>query len=315
MKKLAALMLAVVAAVAVRAETEGTIKLEDDGSTLNARLQPSVKSPRMMRLKNGTKVTIISRCGKDGNWLEIAVPPDAPVYVDEIYVVGGKARRDLKMYSDKGRDFPVWGELKKGEEVTLTDDRKYGWVRIAPPERLRLYVVAAFVDGADALEKSEAKSETKPETKPEAKPAVKPESKPEVKPEAKPEVKPEAKPEAKPAAKSEKKPETKPAAKPEKKLAPAKPDDALLELKIKKTDKGKSVKFTGTLCEATGKVKAARFLLLDEREEYLCFVYYPGKEAELKKLRDKKLTVRGTAFNVPGWKTPIVQVQKLDPIK
>ena len=130
MKKIIGLFLAA-AAWSVFAGTEGTVAV----SVLNARKEPTVKSPVMMKLKSGAKVSILRRCGE--NWFEIALPPDAPVYVDESLVVGGKAHRNIRMYSGRGRKYPVWGELRKGEKVELQDDRAYGWARIAPPERLR----------------------------------------------------------------------------------------------------------------------------------------------------------------------------------
>ena len=404
MKKSTGLFLALVSAVAVWAATEGTVVVD---TTLRARKEPSVKSPVLMKLKNGAKVSIVSRCSE--HWLEIAAPQDAPVYVDEAFVVGGKVSRDIRMFTGKGREFPSWGELKKGESVTLLDDRARGWVRIAPPERLRLYVVDLYVEGAEDVKMTEkpeekpeakttdkpentpqavpaavpaAKAETKPaakpavkaetkpvalaakpvapaakpeakaETKPAAKPAVKAETKPAAKPvakpaapaakpaakaETKPAVKPAAKPAApatKPAAKAETKPavkpavkaETKPAAKPAapaakpaapaakpaaKPLAPVKPDAALQALNIKATDKGRIVKRTGILCETTDGVKAAKFLLLNDRDENVGFVYYPGKEALLKKLVDEKITIQGTEFRVPGWKNTVVVIQSL----
>ena len=144
MKKILVLCLALTAS-AVFAATEGTVGVP----VLNARKEPTVKSPVMMRLKQGQKISIVRRI--DENWLEIEAPEDAPVYVDESLVVGGKAHRAIGMFAGKGRNFPVWGELQKGEKVTLHDDRAYGWVRITPPERLRVYVVALYVDGADAV--------------------------------------------------------------------------------------------------------------------------------------------------------------------
>ena len=373
MKKIAGLFSALASAVAVWAATEGTVAVEE--TPLNARKAPTVGAPVMMKLQKGTKVTIISRCSD--NWLEIAVPQDAPVYVDEAYVVGGKASRDLRMYNGKGREHAVWGELKKGEAVTLLDDRARGWVRIAPPERLRLYVVALYVDGAEAVQQAEkpetpsgaepaarsdkdevkpaavpaAKTEAKPAAKPvekktEAKPAAKPaEKKPAAKPAAKPaEKKPAAKPAAKPAEKkpaakpaakpAEKKPAAKPAAKPAEKKPAAKPaakpaekkpavkpaaklppvkiDAALQELKIKETDKGKAVTRTGVIGGASDSFKAASFSLLDDRDENIGFVYYPGKASVLKKLVGKKVTIRGVEFKVQTWKKPVIVIQSLE---
>ena len=323
MKKVIGMFLAVMSAAALWAATEGTVAVP----VLNARKEPTVKSPVMMKLKSGAKVTVIRRCGE--NWLEIALPPDAPVYVDEVFVVGGKASRELKMFSGRGRKFPVWGELKKGEAVELQNDRAYGWARIAPPERLRLYVVALYIDGAEAVkgeEKSEVKSqdaseakveakpETKPEKKTEEKSEVKSEAKAEKKPEAKPKAKTEAKPKAKPEAKPKPKAEVKPKAKPEAKLAPVKPDAALLELGIKDTDKGQVVTRKGTISEAAGSIKAASFILLGDRDVKHGFIYYPGKAAELKKRIGRPVVIRGTLFRVSGWKTPVIAVQKLEEV-
>ena len=267
MKKLF-LMLTAVAAAELLAAVEGTVTVQ----VLNARREPTVKSPVMMRLKEGVKVNVLRRHGE--NWLEITPPADAPVYVDESLVVGGKAHRAIRMYSGKGRKFPVWGELKKGEAVTLCDDRAFGWVRIVPPERLRLYVVGLYVDGADEVKaeadapqnaKPEAKPETKPEKKPEAKPGVcgllPPEKKPEAKPEAKPEKKPEAKPEAKPEKKPEAKPVAKIEAKPEPKLTPAKPDAALGKYGLTAASRGRIVKYAGEVAAMKKASKEMQFCL------------------------------------------------------
>ena len=171
--------------------------------------------------------------------------------------------------------------------------------------------------------KPQAKPAAKPEAKPQAKPAAKPQSKPAAKPAAKPQAKPAAKPQAKPATKPEAKPQAKPATKPaakpkakaEAKLTPVKPDAALLELKVKATDKGVVVKRTGTLCDATGEIKAAQFMLISDKDELLGFVYYPGNEAKLKKLLNNKVIVHGTQFNIPNWKNPVIVVQKLEEVR
>ena len=92
MKKMIGCFLAAVSAVAVCAETTGTIK-DDAAPFLRARKEPKFEAPVVLKtLKPGTKVTIIRRC--DENWLELALPPDAPVYVDEIFVVKGKVSRN-----------------------------------------------------------------------------------------------------------------------------------------------------------------------------------------------------------------------------
>jgi len=232
MKKLFVITAAALALFAAAAE-HGVV----NASVLNARREPSLKSPVMWKIPSGHIVTVTGVC--PNNWLEIEVGPEAPVYVSEAYVVGGKASATVKLHTGKGSSFPAWGELKKGDAVELTEDRGYGWVRIAPPKRLRAYVYGMYVKKANVIfattgEKCERQVTivdepwNVPSAKPEAKPAPAP-KKPAPAPEAKPApAKPEAKPAPAPApAKPEAKPApTKPEAKPAPAPAPAKPAPA-----------------------------------------------------------------------------------------
>jgi len=341
MKKLILLAMTVLAAAALA--ENGVV----NASLLNARREPTLKSPVMWKLRSGTVVNVTRVC--ENNWLEIELDATAPVYVSEAYAVGGKALAAVKMHAGKGKSFPAWGELKKGEPVELLDDRGYGWVRITPPKRLRAYVYSMYVKKAKVVHATATDGcrttviasddpwvmtpEAKPETKPEAKPEVKPEAKPETKPEAKPApakpeakpapVKPEAKPapvkpEAKPApvkpeAKPEVKPVTKPVTKPVVKAAPFKPDDNMKAIGIKPTAKGKPVKLTGSVTAVTtSDLKAAQYALLAADSRNQGFLYYPGKAAELKKLQDAKVVVSGEAFTTPNWKAPVVVVTKIE---
>ncbi|MBQ6352168.1 MAG: hypothetical protein IJJ28_02735 [Lentisphaeria bacterium] len=323
MKKLILLAMTVLAAAALA--ENGVV----NASLLNARREPTLKSPVMWKLRSGTVVNVTRVC--ENNWLEIELDATAPVYVSEAYAVGGKALAAVKMHAGKGKSFPAWGELKKGEPVELLDDRGYGWVRITPPKRLRAYVYSMYVKKAKVVHAMATDGcrttvtasddpwvmtpEAKPETKPEAKPEVKPEAKPETKPEAKPApVKPEAKPApVKPEAKSEVKPVTKPAPKPVVKAAPFKPDDNMKAIGIKPTAKGKPVKLTGSVTAVTtSDLKAAQYALLAADSRNQGFLYYPGKAAELKKLQDAKVVVSGEAFTTPNWKAPVVVVTKIE---
>ena len=206
MKKLFVIAAAALALFASAAEN-GVV----NATVLNARRQPTLKSPVMWKIPNGYVLTVTKVC--PNNWLEIKLDANAPVYVSEAYVVGGKAAATVKLHTGKGNSFPTWGELKKGDRVILTEDRGYGWVRIVPPENLRAYVYAMYVQKANVVfattgEKCERHvtildepwTMPPPPAKPEAKPApAKPAPAPApAKPEAKPAPAP-AKPEAKPA--------------------------------------------------------------------------------------------------------------------
>ena len=72
--------------------------------------------------------------------------------------------------------------------------------------------------------------------------------------------------------------------------------------------------YTGSIVDAQGDLKAAKFVLFSDSGKQLGFVYYPGKEAELKKRIDRKVTVRGTQFGVPKWKNPVIVVQILEEV-
>jgi len=241
---------------------------------LNARREPSVKAPVMFRFKKGESVRVLAE--KENNWLEVALPERAPVYVSEAYVVGGKALKDVKMFAGKGGSFPVWGELKKGDAVKLIDDRAYGWVRIVPPESLKVYVCSLYVklDGSPEAVKSAVKPEEKPEA---VKPAVKPEEKPEA---------------AKPA---------------------VKPDAALISLGIAKDSEGTEVGLSGMLMRVgTSKNRATDFALIGNNSN-LGFIHAPGQD--LKPLEGKDVKVSGTAFRIPKWHAPVVLARTVEPIR
>ena len=309
MMKKSVLSLLAVCALSALAAGEAVVTAD----ILNARREPSVKAPVRFRFKKGESVRVLAE--KENNWLEVALPERAPVYVSEAYVVGGKALKDVKMFAGKGGSFPVWGELKKGDAVKLIDDRAYGWVRIVPPESLKVYVCSLYVklDGSPEAVKPAVKPEEKPEA---VKPAVKPEKKPEaVKPAVKPEEKPEA---AKPAVKPEEKPETvKPAVKPEEKpeaaKPAAKPDAALISLGIAKDSEGTEVGLSGMLMRVgTSKNRATDFALIGNNSN-LGFIHAPGQD--LKPLEGKDVKVVGTAFRIPKWHAPVVLARTVEPIR
>lgn len=283
MMKKSVLSLLAVCALSALAAGEAVVTAD----ILNARREPSVKAPVMFRFKKGESVRVLAE--KENNWLEVALPERAPVYVSEAYVVGGKALKDVKMFAGKGGSFPVWGELKKGDAVKLIDDRAYGWVRIVPPESLKVYVCSLYVklDGSPEAVKPAVKPEEKPEA---VKPAVKPEKKPEaVKPAVKPEEKPEA---AKPA---------------------AKPDAALISLGIAKDSEGTEVGLSGMLMRVgTSKNRATDFALIGNNSN-LGFIHAPGQD--LKPLEGKDVKVVGTAFRIPKWHAPVVLARTVEPIR
>ncbi|MCI5778834.1 MAG: SH3 domain-containing protein [Lentisphaeria bacterium] len=156
---------------------------------LNMRTGAGLESPVAGKIPQGTGVDIRREVG---NWLEISAPAALKLYISEARVnPGGVLNGELNLRTAMSDSAPTLGLLPKGAKVKLLEERRNGWVRIAPPETVIVYVAAFCVDydksafDAQGLPKTAAAPETRPEAKSEAKPAA-PETKPEVKPEAAP---------------------------------------------------------------------------------------------------------------------------------
>ena len=118
----------------------GKVDVED---FLNVRLGPGIKHPVTGRLKVGQQVQIIRICG---SWLEIKAPENLPVYLSEARVgADGKLSGELNMRCRMDVNSPTYGLLPAGTVVKRLDERANGWVRIVPPEQLKVYVAAILV--------------------------------------------------------------------------------------------------------------------------------------------------------------------------
>ena len=155
---------AVIAAVAGidAAETTGKINTR----SLNLRMESSLKSPVVGRAKRDEQVVIT---GKQGSWLELKAPKSVKVYVSEAYISKGKALIDLTMRSAMSAKAPDFGKLPKGTPVQVMEERAYGWVRIVPPDNLRVYAAAAYVTFDEGAVEKMAAAKTAAEVKDEAK--------------------------------------------------------------------------------------------------------------------------------------------------
>ena len=172
MKKLFLLLSAVAISSLYAAESgpeaatvKGTVNVSD---FLNVRLGPGLRHPVTGRLNAGQEVEIIRIAG---NWLELKAPENLKIYVSEARVnVEGKLTGELNMRSRMDVSAPTYGILPKGTVVKRLDERRNGWVRIAPPADLKVYVAAICVkfDRSKFDEKgvpvTAAESEVKTET-------------------------------------------------------------------------------------------------------------------------------------------------------
>ncbi len=174
----------------VQRTVKGKVNVAD---FLNVRLGPGLRHPVTGRLKAGQEVEITKVMG---NWLELKAPETLKVYISEARVnAEGKLTGELNMRSRMDVASPSYGLLPKDSVVKRFDERRNGWVRIAPPESIRVYVAAICVTfdrnkfdgngliiGEKAPEvKTEAKVEKAPETAkaPEAKVEAEAEKAPE----------------------------------------------------------------------------------------------------------------------------------------
>lgn len=122
------------------ASVKGKVNVTD---FLNVRLGPGLRHPVMGRLNPDQEVEITRI---SGNWLELKAPENLKIYVSEARVdAEGKLSGELNMRSRMDVAAPTYGILPKGSVVKRLDERRNGWVRIAPPESIRIYVAAICV--------------------------------------------------------------------------------------------------------------------------------------------------------------------------
>ena len=332
---LSALLLSA-AAVLSAAEVSGVV----NARRLNLRLQSSLKSPVVGKSQQNEQLVIT---GKKGSWLEVKAPASVKVYVSRAYISNGKAIVDLTMRSDMSATAASYGKLPKGSTVKIIQEHRYGWVRIAPPENLRVYAAATYVTfDAEAVRKLPViqppapkaapapvvtpvvKKEVKPAAKPEVKPADKPVVKKEVKPVAKPEVKPADKPvakkEVKPVAKPVVKKEVKPVAKPVAVPKPISEKDprvkALKEFGIDALKiQAQTVTLKGTVYKVPDSKNIATNYALGNNEGKIIGFICAQEDGMLRPFVDKPAVISGRKFTVKGWKSPIIWLDEIDKTK
>lgn len=132
------------AAAAKSAPQPVTVTGKTNADFLNVRTDAGLNAPVAGKLPAGTEVKIIREIG---NWLEIAAPAALKIYVSEARVnANGVLVGELNMRSAMSTDATIIGVLPKGAKVQRIDERRNGWVRIMPPEDLKVYVAAFCVD-------------------------------------------------------------------------------------------------------------------------------------------------------------------------
>ncbi len=265
---------------------------------LNIRTQPDLKSAVAVKLDKGFKVEVL---GESGDFVEIAIPVTAPVYISAVYLNEGKTTAPLKMYTAGSTAAASYGVLPKGSEVKMLEIDRYGWAKIEPPAGIKLYAAKRYVTVTPDAAKPEAKVEEKKDVKPETKPEAKAEEKKDVKPETKPEAKAEEKKDVKPEAKAE-------AAA----VMTAATEKALADIGVD-LQKGTAVTVTGTLLKLENTtVPILQFVLMRNgtHEYYLC-----SDRFQLASYGAAPVTIRGRSFRVPSWRVPVLYIESVTPVK
>ena len=265
---------------------------------LNIRTQPDLKSAVAVKLDKGFKVEVL---GESGDFVEIAIPVTAPVYISAVYLNEGKTTAPLKMYTAGSTAAASYGVLPKGSEVKMLEIDRYGWAKIEPPAGIKLYAAKRYVAVTPDAAKPEAKVEEKKDVKPETKPEAKAEEKKDVKPETKPEAKVEEKKDVKPEAKAE-------AAA----VMTAATEKALADIGVD-LQKGTAVTVTGTLLKLENTtVPILQFVLMRNgtHEYYLC-----SDRFQLASYGAAPVTIRGRSFRVPSWRVPVLYIESVTPVK
>ncbi len=265
---------------------------------LNIRTQPDLKSAVAVKLDKGFKVEVL---GESGDFVEIAIPVTAPVYISAVYLNEGKTTAPLKMYTAGSTAAASYGVLPKGSEVKMLEIDRYGWAKIEPPAGIKLYAAKRYVAVTPDAAKPEAKVEEKKDVKPETKPEAKAEEKKDVKPETKPETKVEEKKDVKPEAKAE-------AAA----VMTAATEKALADIGVD-LQKGTAVTVTGTLLKLENTtVPILQFVLMRNgtHEYYLC-----SDRFQLASYGAAPVTIRGRSFRVPSWRVPVLYIESVTPVK
>ena len=249
---------------------------------LNIRTQPDLKSAVAVKLDKGFKVEVL---GESGDFVEIAIPVTAPVYISAVYLNEGKTTAPLKMYTAGSTAAASYGVLPKGSEVKMLEIDRYGWAKIEPPAGIKLYAAKRYVAVTPDAAKPEAKAEEKKDVKPETKPKAKVEEKKDVKPEAKAEA----------------------AA-----VMTAATEKALADIGVD-LQKGTAVTVTGTLLKLENTtVPILQFVLMRNgtHEYYLC-----SDRFQLASYGAVPVTIRGRSFRVPSWRVPVLYIESVTPVK
>jgi len=117
--------------------TEGIV----EAGRLNIRVKPG-KYTVVGTLKRGDKIIILEE--KNG-WYRIALPADVSVWVSTGFIKDGKITSKVYLRSGPGINYSPYGFASPGQKVTILDDKRQDWLKIAPLPDMSAWVFAKFI--------------------------------------------------------------------------------------------------------------------------------------------------------------------------
>lgn len=112
--------------------------------TLNVRARPAKHFERIGKFSRGDRVTIVS---ENENWFEVRVPKKTRAWIAARFVddKGLITSNTLRIHSGPGLVFTTFGQLHKGDKVSIVGLPVDGWVQIEVPETTTAWVNKAYV--------------------------------------------------------------------------------------------------------------------------------------------------------------------------
>ncbi len=117
--------------------TEGVVT----ANKLNIRVKPG-KYTSVGMLKRGAKVIIHNE--KNG-WYRIALPSDVAVWVSARFVKDGKITGKVYLRSGPGINYNPYGFAHAGQQITILDNKRTDWLKIAPLPDMSAWVFAKYI--------------------------------------------------------------------------------------------------------------------------------------------------------------------------
>jgi uncharacterized protein YgiM (DUF1202 family) len=113
-------------------------------NVLNVRVKPGPHNTVVSKLKRGDEVAVLRQVKE---WCEIVVPPDASVWIAASQLKDGKTISESMLRAGPGVAYEAYVvTIPDGAEVTVQDKSKPDWIKIAAPSTLTGWVSKEFVN-------------------------------------------------------------------------------------------------------------------------------------------------------------------------